>query len=93
MLTAEKRKNERLTGLLRTVWDVVGKGFPGSGEYVLVNRDQTLKFLIVDKSVSICDLILSTDTGFSTSFPFRSFRLLHRRTRQRWLNKHHEFGR
>ncbi|KAJ4000345.1 HSF-type DNA-binding-domain-containing protein [Lentinula boryana] len=32
VLMAEKRKNERLTGLLRTLWDVVGKGFPGSCE-------------------------------------------------------------
>ncbi|KAJ3743716.1 HSF-type DNA-binding-domain-containing protein [Lentinula detonsa] len=30
VLMAERRKNERLTGLLRTLWDVVGKGFPGS---------------------------------------------------------------
>ncbi|KAJ3918706.1 hypothetical protein F5877DRAFT_78747 [Lentinula edodes] len=30
VLMAERRKNERLTGLLRSLWDVVGKGFPGS---------------------------------------------------------------
>ncbi|KIK57008.1 hypothetical protein GYMLUDRAFT_770533 [Collybiopsis luxurians FD-317 M1] len=30
VLMAERRKNERIMGLLRTVWDVVGKGFSGS---------------------------------------------------------------
>ena len=38
VLMAERRKNERITGLLRTVWDVVGKGFPGSSEYALLMR-------------------------------------------------------
>lgn len=33
VLMAERRKNERLTGLLRSLWDVVGKGFPGSSEF------------------------------------------------------------
>jgi heat shock transcription factor, other eukaryote len=31
-LMGERRKVERLTGLVKTLWDVVGKGFPGSGE-------------------------------------------------------------
>jgi hypothetical protein len=31
-LMSERRKVERLTGVVKTLWDVVGKGFPGSGE-------------------------------------------------------------
>jgi len=29
-LAAEKKKVQRLTGIVKTLWDVVGKGFPGS---------------------------------------------------------------
>ncbi|KZP28664.1 winged helix DNA-binding domain-containing protein [Athelia psychrophila] len=31
-LMAERRKVERLTSVVRGLWEVVGKGFPGSGE-------------------------------------------------------------
>jgi hypothetical protein len=31
-LMGERRKVERLAGVVKTLWDVVGKGFPGSGE-------------------------------------------------------------
>jgi heat shock transcription factor len=31
-LMSERRKVDKLTGLVQTLWDVVGKGFPGSGE-------------------------------------------------------------
>jgi len=31
-LTAERRKVEKLVSVVGRLWDVVGKGFPGSGQ-------------------------------------------------------------
>ena len=33
-LVNERKKVERMVGVVKTLWDVVGKGFPGSGKCV-----------------------------------------------------------
>lgn len=48
-LCSEKRKVEKLVNVVGRLWDVVGKGFPGSGQFhfmYLTGRSE-LRFLLL----------------------------------------------
>ena len=36
-LVIERKKAERMVGVMKTLWDVVGKGFPGSGKLLTLS--------------------------------------------------------
>lgn len=78
-LMNERRKVERLTGVVKTLWDVVGKGFPGNGEFCGLDLDlgglvfvRRIAFLNWENEIShFEDLTVINGVSFSTGLPRR----------------------
>ena len=64
-LAAERRRVEKLVGVVGRLWDVVGKGFPGSGKFC-ISLDMADPSLLLFAKIS--------DLGFSVQ-SHRSLRI------------------